>query len=243
MSQHAGDHQTNRLLASLDPKDFRWLEPNLEVVDLRRRMVLPMRGHSLRYIYFPHNAVVSLCLVLHDGRAVEVAMFGREALIGLTFAGVPLESYGTYFVQVPGTASRIDQKRMQEAVTARPQIQQMVLRYTELLMALTLQSVACNAAHSVEARCCRHLLRLHDRINQDRLPLTHEALASMLGVQRSTVSAMTRTLQVAGLIRQGRGIITVIDRPGLEANTCECYEATREKVEQLAHGAYYQGNS
>jgi CRP-like cAMP-binding protein len=100
-------------------------------------------------------------------------------------------------------------------------------------MAQTLQSVACNAAHSVEARCCRWILSTHDRLNQDDVPLTHEFLAEMLGVQRSTVTVVTRTLQDEGLIRQGRGTITIINRPGLEAAACECYRVIRRKYEEL----------
>jgi len=127
---------------------------------------------------------------------------------------------------------------LHEAISTRPNIQRLVLHLTEALMAQTLQTVACNAVHSVEARCCRWILSTHDRLDQDELPLTQEFLAEMLGVQRSTVSTVIRTLQAAGLIRQGRGAITVVDRAGLERVACECYGKIRRRFERLLPAAY-----
>jgi CRP-like cAMP-binding protein len=109
----------------------------------------------------------------------------------------------------------------------------MVSRYTEILMVMTLQSVACNAAHSVESRCCRWIISTADRTGRMEIPLTHEYLAEMLGVQRSTVSETTRVLQQKGLISQGRGTIKILDRPRLEGNACECYGKLRERYLQL----------
>jgi CRP-like cAMP-binding protein len=106
------------------------------------------------------------------------------------------------------------------------------------MMARVLQNVACNAVHSVEERCCRWILSLHDRLDQDTVPLTHEFLADMLGVQHSTVSSITRALQAAGLIRQGRGLITVIDRTGLEGASCECYGTVRRSFQRLLPHTY-----
>jgi CRP-like cAMP-binding protein len=119
-----------------------------------------------------------------------------------------------------------------------PSIQRLVLRYTEALMAQTLQTVACNAVHSIEARCCRWILMSQDRVGDAELPLTHEFLAEMLGVQRSTVSEVTRTLQDKGLIQQGRGMITVVDRPALQQAACECYEIIRQRYQQLLPQTY-----
>jgi CRP-like cAMP-binding protein len=107
-----------------------------------------------------------------------------------------------------------------EVISARPKVHQLVLRFTEAMMARVLQNVACNAVHSVEARACRLILSMHDRFDRNTVPLTHEFLADMLGVQRSTVSSITRSLQQAGFIRQGRGVITVTSRAGLEARSC-----------------------
>jgi CRP-like cAMP-binding protein len=175
---------------------------------------------------------------MEDGDSVEMAVFGREALFGFVSAMVSRQSFGRYIVQISGTASRIPVDRLHDVVSTHPSVRLLFLRFTEALLAQTFQTVACNAVHSVEARCCRWILSMHDRLDQDTLPLTHEFLAEMLGVQRSTVSLVTRTLQTAGLISQRRGFITVTDRAGLEDTTCECYDKIRRNFERLLPGTY-----
>jgi CRP-like cAMP-binding protein len=231
--RRTSQHQDNRLLAALTPEDFAFLEPHLSLIDLRRGEILYEAGETIVHTYFPHDAMVSLVTIMHDGRSVEMATFGREGLFGLVSAFVTRQSFGRYMVQLSGKASRIELGTMHEAMAARPAIQRLVLRFTEALLAQTLQTVACNAVHNVEARCCRWILMSQDRLGQPDLPLTQEFLAEMLGVQRSTVSDVARTIQDKGLIRQGRGVITVTDRPGLEAAACECYEIIRQKFQQL----------
>jgi CRP-like cAMP-binding protein len=232
------DHRANRFLGALEPDDFASLDPHLETVILLRGTVLYEPGDPIRYTYFPHDAIVSLVDVLEDGRLAEVAMFGREGMFGLLSAFVSREAFGRYVVQVPGTASRIPLDHMQEAIQSRPSLQRLVLAYNEALLAQAYHTVACNAVHPVEARCCRWLLSTHDRLDQDALPLTHEFLAEMLGVQRSTVSATLRSLQATGLIEQRRGQIVVIDRGGLEQAACECYRKIRSRFEKLLPGTY-----
>jgi CRP-like cAMP-binding protein len=234
----AAIHRSNQLLAALEPEDFLWLEPHLEIVDLPRGKVVYETGEAIRHTYFPHNAIVSLVTVLQNGGSVQVAVFGREAAFGFVSTLVTRQSFGRYIVQISGTASRIALERLINALNERPKIRQVLFRYTEALLAQTLQSVACNAVHSVEARCCRSILTTCDRIDKDEVPLTHEALAEILGVQRSTVSSVTSALQKAGLIMQGRGTIRIIDRAGLEATTCECYHAIRQSFEKLLPGIY-----
>lgn len=220
-------HRANRLLATLEPEDFARLEPYLEVVSLSRGMVLYETEETIRTAFFPHDAMVSLVTALEEGGSVEMAVFGREAVIGFSNSLVAHQSFGRYVVQVSGTASRMAVGRLHEAADARPAIRQLLLRFTEALLRQTLQTVACNAVHNVEARCCRWILSTHDRIGQDTLPLTHEFLAAMLGVQRPTVTVVARTLQGAGLIRYRRGAVVVLDRAGLEEAACECYAAVR----------------
>lgn len=237
----AANHRANRLLAALEPEDFAWLEPYLELVELPKGKVIFEAGEPIRYAYFPHNMTVSLVTVLQNGGSVEVAVFGRESAFGFVSALISRRSFGRYIAQVPGTASRVTIDRLHEAQGARPKIRQLFLRFTEAILIQSLQSVACNAVHSVEARCCRWILSTRDRMDQDTLPLTHEVLAEMLGVQRSTVSSVTRMLQTAGLINQGRGFITVTDRDGLEAASCECYKIIRNNFERLLPGSYLKG--
>jgi CRP-like cAMP-binding protein len=122
---------------------------------------------------------------------------------------------------------------LHKASVARPAIRNMILHYTEILISLTLRSAACNAAHSVEARASRWIIAICDRVSRKEIPLTHELLAEMLGVQRSTVSTILHGFQTKGLIHPGRGSITVVDRSGLQQAACECYGALREKYEKL----------
>ncbi|MCC2649974.1 MAG: Crp/Fnr family transcriptional regulator [Microvirga sp.] len=225
-------------MAALAPEDFAFLEPHLTMLDLPRGQIVYEAGETIVHTYFPHDAMVSLVTIMHDGRSVEMATFGCEGLFGLVSAFVTRQSFGRYMVQMRGSASRIELSKMHEAMAARPEIQRLVLRFTEALFAQTLQTVACNAVHSVEVRCCRWILMSQDRAGQSDLPLTHEFLAEMLGVQRSTVSDVARTIQDKGLIRQGRGVITVTDRPGLEAAACECYGIIRQKFQQLLPRTY-----
>ncbi|ANY85233.1 Crp/Fnr family transcriptional regulator (plasmid) [Microvirga ossetica] len=232
------DHRTNRLLAALDSDDFAALEPHLHGVSLQQDQVLYEAGDPLRHAFFPHDTVVSLVAVLKDGRSAEMAVYGREGALGLVSSMTALQSFGRYIVQADGTASRIELERLQEVIGTRPKVRQLVLNFAEAMMARVLQNVACNAVHSVEARCCRWILSMHDRLDRDAVPLTHEFLADMLGVQRSTVSSIARALQEAGLIRQGRGVITVMDRAGLEQTSCECYGTVRRSFERLLPHTY-----
>src|SRR5215213_5746880 len=234
------DHRLNLLLAALEPGDFALLEPHLELVNLTHKQVLYETGDPVTYAYFPHDAIVSLVNVMEDGGSVEIGVFGREGVLGLLSALVTREAFGRYVVQMGGTASRIPFERLNEVRNARPGLRQLIMNYGEVLLAQTFQTVACNAVHVVEARCCRWILSMHDRADQDTLPLTHEFLAAMLGVQRSTVRVVTRTLQTAGLIRQSRGGITVIDRAGLEDAACECYGRIRRHYQRLLPVTYLQ---
>jgi CRP-like cAMP-binding protein len=232
------NHRANRLLAVLEPEDFAVLEPHLESVTLSRGQVLYEPGDPIPHVYFPHDAMISLVNVMEDGDTVEMAVFGRESVLGLLSTPATREAFGQYIAQAPGTASRILYNHVDEARNTRPKLQQLLTNYGEALFTQTFQTLACNAVHPVEARCCRWILSMHDRSDQDTLPLTHEFLSEMLGVQRSTVSVVTRTLQTAGLIRQSRGGITITDRAGLEEVTCECYGRIRRVYQRLLPGTY-----
>jgi CRP-like cAMP-binding protein len=234
----AADHRANRLLAAMSPQDFGQLEPELEFTHLQRGQVIYETGEPLRYAYFPHDTVVSLVTLMEDGGCAEMAAFGREGLLGLVSAMVTRRSFGRYIVQITGTASRIEIDRMHEAVAVRPKIRRLFLHYTEALMTQVLQTVACNAVHSAEARCCRWILSTQDRLDRETLPLTRESLAECLRVQRSTVSLITRDLQTSGLLQQGRGTITITNRAGLEQAACECYGKIRHIFEELLPMTY-----
>lgn len=232
-STNPPDHRANRLLAALGPEDYAYLEQHLETVEMPQGKVLYEPGEAVHHVYFPHDACVSLVNVLEDGTSIEVAMFGREAAFGFVSELATGISFGRYIVQIGGGSSRISLGRLHEAINSRPRIRYLMRAFAEVLMIQTFQMVTCNAVHGVEARCCRWILSTHDRLDRDTLPLTHEFLAEMLGVQRSTVSLVTRSLQAAGLITQGRGVITIMDRNGLENAACECYGKIRRCIQNL----------
>ncbi|QRM32195.1 Crp/Fnr family transcriptional regulator [Microvirga sp. VF16] len=228
-------HRTNQLLSALHPADLACLEPYLEQVELKKGAVVYKTDERMPFAYFPHNGIVSLTSVLPEGKSIEMAVFGYEGMFGLASALTTRLSIGRFVVQIPGIASRIDTDVLHRAFEERPQLRECFLRYVEVLLAETLQAMACNTAHSVEARCCRLLLTVLDRVDQATLPVTHEHLSRMLGVQRSSVSLVTSGLQSAGLIHQRRGAITVTDRSGLEQTACGCYEIARQRSKQLSY--------
>ncbi|MBL0406419.1 Crp/Fnr family transcriptional regulator [Microvirga aerilata] len=226
-------HRANKLLAALEPEDFACLKPHLEIVNLQQGQVLCETGQPLPYAYFPHNIIISLMAVMHDGRSAEMSVFGSEGVTGLTGAAVTNQAFGRYVVQITGTASRIKIAKMHEVVSTRPAIQRQMRHFMEAQMARVLQNVACNAIHSVEARCARLILSTSHRVDQGMIPLTHEFWAERLGTQRSTISAIMKRFQAAGWVRQGRGGITITDPTALREVSCECYQRVHDVFVRL----------
>ena len=226
-------HSANRLLASLAPEDLDALTRSLTSVALDKGALLYEPGDDVDLIYFPHNAVISLMTLMQSGEAIESATVGREGAVGLSASIYPRQSLSRAIVQVAGSASRITAAQLHQACQQSERLRFLIDRHAEALFGHAIQSVACNALHSVEARFCRWLLSCRDRIDSDRVSLTQEFLADMLGVQRTTVTVVARTLQAAGLIRYSRGVVDILDRAGLEAITCECYGAVRRNYERL----------
>ena len=190
-------------------------------------------GQPLRDAYFPHNVIISLMAVMQDGRSAEMSVFGSEGVTGLTGAAVTNLAFGHYVVQLTGTASRIKIAKMHEVISTRPAIQRLMRHFMEALMSRTLQNVACNAIHSVEARCARLILSTSQQVDQETIPLTHESWADRMGVQRTTVSAMMKKFQAAGLVRQSRGGIAITDPTALREVSCECYQTVDDVFERL----------
>lgn len=223
----------NRLLVSLPADDYGLLAPYLAPVDLERGRLLYDPGDRIDTIYFPQDGVISLMTLMENGAAIESATIGREGALGLNAAVSPRQSLSRAIVQTPVKAVRISAAQMHEAWDKSARIRAMVDRHSEALYGHAIQSVACNALHSVEARFCRWLLTCHDRISTDTVALTQEFLADMLGVQRTTVTAVARSLQEKGAIRYRRGVVDIIDRAALEALSCECYGVIRRTYERL----------
>jgi CRP-like cAMP-binding protein len=223
----------NRLLDSLPAEDLGLIAPQLALIDLERGRLLYDPGDRIDTVYFPHDGVISLMTLMENGAAIESATIGREGALGLMAAVAPRQSLSRAIVQTPTRAARISAIHLQEAWHKSPRIRDLVDRHTEALFGHAIQSVACNALHSVEARFCRWLLTCHDRISTDTVALTQEFLADMLGVQRTTVTAVARALQAKGAIRYRRGVVDIMDRMVLEQLACECYGVIRKTYERL----------
>jgi CRP-like cAMP-binding protein len=223
----------NRLLESLPAEDQALISPHLAPVDLERGRLLYDPGDPIEHIYFPHDGMISLMTLMESGAAIESTTIGPEGALGLAAAVAPRQSLSRALVQTPLRAARIGAERLHEAWLRSHALRHLVDRHGEALFGHAMQSAACNALHSVEARFCRWLLTCHDRISTDTVALTQEFLADMLGVQRTTVTAVARSLQAKGLIHYRRGVVEIIDRAGLRALTCECYEAIRDTYARL----------
>lgn len=223
----------NLLLAALPADDMGLLAPYLAQVELERGRLLYDPGDRIDAIYFPQDGVISLMTLMESGAAIESATIGREGALGLAAAVSPRQSLVRAIVQTPTRATRIGAGQMHDVWEKSPRIRELVDRHGEALFGHAIQSVACNALHSVEARFCRWLLTCHDRISTNTIALTQEFLADMLGVQRTTVTAVARTLQEKGAIRYRRGIVDIMDRGLLETLSCECYGVIRRTYERL----------
>ena len=230
----AVSRQANRLLAALSARDYAVLEPHLEPVALVRGQVLFEPGDDVNATYFPcRKAMVSLLIVTRDGREVEAATIGREGAVGGIVSEGHKPAFGRAVVQIAGEALAIPTSHLEAAKTGSPRFADLFARYADALLAQMMQSVACNALHTAEERAARWLLATHDRAGDNIIQLTQESLAEMLGVQRTTVSAVTGDLAARGLIRNRRGRVEVLDRPGLERAACECYRAVEEHFAKL----------
>ena len=223
----------NSLLEALPDIEYALIAPHLIQVELERGRLLYEPGDPIDHAYFPHDGVISLLTLMESGAAIESATIGHEGALGLMAASAPRQSLSRALVQTPMRASKISAERLREAWLRSPALQDLVDRHREALFGHALQSAACNALHSVEARFCRWLLTCHDRISDDRVSLTQEYFADLLGVQRTTVTAVARSLQAKNLIRYRRGVVEIVDRPGLELFACECYSAIRETYARL----------
>ena len=223
----------NKLLAALPADDYTRILPTLSSVPLRFSEVLHKAGAKIDTIYFPDTGVCSVSNAMADGREVEVATIGNEGMVGITvFLGGDVAP-GEVFMQVPGKGMAMSSEAFRCEVERRGAFYDVISRYSQALQVFLMQSVACNALHSVEERCARWLLMTDDRVEGPHLPLTHEFLSVMLGVRRPTVSVVLGTFHKAGLIEGGNKKITVADRKGLEEATCECYQVVKSTFDRL----------
>ena len=224
---------TNGLLASLAAEERAAVAPHLRPHGLQLGQVVYDHGDPITDVHFIGSGIVSMITVMLDGGSVETAAVGSEGLIGDGAIFRPTSHFGRALVQADGGSAKIELGRLHDLVAKHEGLRNALERYSNGLTSEAQQNAACNAVHRLESRLAKWLLRCHDRVDGDTLPMTQEFLSYMLGAQRTTVTEVARRLQFAGLIRYSRGKIEVLDRAGLEKATCECYGAVQDRMADL----------
>jgi CRP-like cAMP-binding protein len=225
------DARSNRLLGALETASRKRIDPHLEPIKLKLGAIVCEAGGLLKHAYFPQGSVLSLLTVLENGSAIETANIGREGSFGLFAAMYSRVSFNRCLVQLEGDIVRCPIELLQSEFERGGYVRDLFVSYSETLLSQIQQSVACNAMHTTEERICRWLLMMHDRADGEALPYTHEFLSHMLGANRKSVTLAAQSLQTAGLISYSRGRIQVLDRPGLEKASCECYAVVQERFD------------
>lgn len=223
----------NRLLKAFPPKALERLRPALHLVDITKYEVIDNTGRPIQNLYFVNRGLVSMVKRMQDGRTVEIEAVGIEGLTDPSSLFVNDRAILETIVQVPGTAFCIKRDILKREMARDDVLHDLIQRYTRFTFSRFAQTAACNRLHSIEERCSRWLLIAHDSALSDTFPLTHEFLAMMLGVQRTSLSTVASYLRKAGLIEYTRGRITILDRPGLEDVACECYGVIRREMDRV----------
>jgi CRP-like cAMP-binding protein len=224
---------SNYLLAALPAEDLaRWL-PALELVQMPLGEVLYESGVAMTHVYFPATSIVSLLYVMEDGASAEIAVVGNEGIVGVSLFMGGETTPSRSVVQSAGSGFRMRGQVLKEEFNRSSAVLHLLLRYTQALITQMAQTAVCNRHHSLDQQLCRWLLLSLDRLGTPELIMTQELIANMLGVRREGVTEAATNLQKAGLIQYRRGHITVLDRPGLEQRTCECYAVVKKEYDRL----------
>ena len=221
----------NQLFGALDADSRQRLSAHIVRVPIKLKAIVCEAGASLEHVYFPEGAVLSLLTVMENGAAIETANIGREGAFGLFAAMYGGISFNQCIVQMAGPMSRCPIEVLQAEFERSPRVRNLFVRYSETLLAQIQQSVGCNALHSIEQRMCRWLLMMHDRAEGEPMNYTHEFLADIMAVNRTSVSLAAQAMQKAGLIHYHRGTIQILDRAATEAASCECYAIVRKRFD------------
>jgi len=235
-STQARNPSRNILLAKLPVEQFENLQRSLQPVVLETPQPIFEPNQTIQHAYFPESGMISVVSIMEDGRSIEVGTIGREGIAGGTLLlDVDRLPY-RYFTQLSGRAQCIDASRLKEEASRSSELRTLILRHEAAFLTQSMQGAACNGLHTVQQRCCRWLLMARDRCDTDEISLTHEFLALMLGVRRASVTEVLRPLQEAGLVSSNRGVITILNRAGIEADTCECYAIITDQHCRLLNG-------
>ena len=228
----APDPKTNHLLAALPDAEWKRWSPQLELVEMPLGQVLYESGATLSHVYFPTTAIVSLLYVMENGSSAEIAVVGNEGIVGIALFMGGESTPSRAVVQSAGKGFRLPAQMIKTEFTLAP-VLHLLLRYTQALITQMSQTAVCNRHHSLDQQLCRWLLLSLDRLEGSELVMTQELIASMLGVRREGVTEAALQLQAAKLIRYSRGRINVLDRPGLEKRSCECYGVVKKEYDRL----------
>jgi CRP-like cAMP-binding protein len=223
----SADPRLNRLLAALGPADYEAFIADATVVSLRLNNRLFRQDEHVNAVFFPLTCMVSVLAGPADGDLTEAATIGREGVAGSESVILNQPAIGLHVLQLPGVAVRMEGEAFRKQLSGLPVLKNLMDRHWYAMTRQTLLGAACNRLHRIEKRCARWLLMTHDRAGTESFPLTQGFLANMLAVRRATVNSATSSLKKAGLIRYVRGQLTVVDRGGLEAASCDCYRAIR----------------
>ncbi len=226
-------HVQNDMLAALAPSDLGRLRPYLGTISAARGRTLHRSGETIDTVYFPTSAVLSIVTLMADGREVESQTVGFESCVGLAGAMSGLPAINRAFAQVAGDLIQLPAAVLRRQVRESATLMDLVLRHIDLAGSQSEQASACNALHDAQPRLAKWLLMTQDRARGDALPLTQEYLAIMLGIQRTTVTAIAASMKAEKVIKYSRGVIVILDRAKLEALACECYGAGRSRLSQI----------
>jgi CRP-like cAMP-binding protein len=227
------EQRENWLLAALPDPEWRRWEPLLEQVEMPLSHVLYEPGTTLTHVYFPTTSIVSLLYVMGNGASAEIAVVGNEGLVGVSLFMGGESTPSRAVVQSAGHGFRLKAQLMKDEFNRAGPVLHLLLRYTQALITQMSQTAVCNRHHTLDQQLCRWLLLSLDRLQANELTMTQELIANMLGVRREGVTEAAGKLQHAGLISYARGHIRVLDRPGLEERTCECYAVVKNEYDRL----------
>lgn len=223
----------NHLLAALPPAIQQRLFPMLELFPLPLGKVLYESGDTMRYVYFPTDSIVSLLYVMESGASAEISVVGKDDIVGVSLFMGGESTSSRAVVQSAGSAYRLAGQKLKDEFNRHSELMQLLLRYTQSLITQMAQTAVCNRHHSIDQQLCRWLLLSLDRLPDNKLTMTQELIANMLGVRREGVTEAAGKLQKLGVIDYCRGHITVLDRSKLEALSCECYAVVKRESDRL----------
>jgi CRP-like cAMP-binding protein len=229
------DPRQNHLLAALSPEVQGRLFDHLELAELPLRALMYEAGRPMRHVYFPTDSIISMQYLMENGASTAISVVGNEGLLGITLYMGGESTPSRSLVQSGGHAYRLPRPRVKEEFNRHGELLLLMLRYTQALITQVAQTAVCNRHHTIHQQLCRWLLLSMDRLSHNRLSMTQEFIANMLGVRRSGVTIAASKLEQLGVISYNRGMIEVLDRKRLESMSCECYRVVKKETDLLLH--------